>query len=123
MENDKAWYVFRYYSHLLNEKERLAERHLTATIKATHGHDDPAAQEKAKYGPTHLREKLSSDPEILRLASNGRLAFVMHTAERIMRDHCEEIAFNCCPRCARVARTPRAKQCRFCGHDWHDQDG
>ena len=119
MDQDRAWYVFRYYARLMSEQERMTERHLVATIKATHGHDDAEAQEKAKRGPRPFRAMLSSDPEVLSLASEGRTAFILRSAERIMRDHSQEVVFNCCPRCGRVARTPKAQQCRFCGHDWH----
>jgi hypothetical protein len=121
VDKDKASYVFRYYHHLLNTHERMASRHLTATLKATRGRDDAAAQEEATHGPSHFRDMLSSDPEVLRLARDGFQAFVMNTAERIMKDHSKEIAFNCCPRCGRVAPTPKARQCRFCRHDWHDR--
>jgi hypothetical protein len=32
MDSDKAWYVFRYYSHLMNEQERAANRHFAAEV-------------------------------------------------------------------------------------------
>ena len=120
MDNDKASYVFRYYAHLMNAQERMASKHLTATVKATRGRDDAAAQEEAKHGPHHFRQMLSSDPDVLRLTRDGFQAFVLRTAERIIKNHGKELVFNCCPRCGRVARTPKARQCRFCGNDWHD---
>ena len=57
----------------------------------------------------------------LDLASGGFQAFVLRTGERMMRDHQEKIALNCCPQCGRLARTPTARQCRFCRHDWHNE--
>jgi|SRR6267154_3152756 len=75
MDNDKAWYVFRYYSHLMNEQERAANRHLTGTIKATHGRSDAGAQTEARSGPRHLREMLSDEAQVLDLASGGFQAF------------------------------------------------
>jgi hypothetical protein len=121
MDSDKAWYVFRYYSHLMNEQERAANRHLTGTIKATHGRSDGTAQAEAKSGARHLRAMLSNEPQVLGLASDGFQAFLVRTAERIIRDHLDKIALNCCPQCGRLARTPTARQCRFCRHDWHNE--
>jgi hypothetical protein len=119
MDTDKARYVFRHYGHLMSEQERLANRHLTGTMKATHGRSDVAAQTEATSSSRHLRELLSDKPEVLRLASEGFETFVARTAERIFNDHRDEIVLNCCPRCAALARTPSARQCRFCGYDWH----
>jgi hypothetical protein len=121
MDSDKAWYVFRYYSHLMNEQERAANRHQTGTIKATHGRSDAAAQAEAKSGARHLRAMLSNEPQVLDLASDGFQAFLVRTAERIIGDHLDKIALNCCPKCGRLARTPTARQCRFCRHDWHNE--
>ncbi len=119
MDAEKAWYVFRYYAHLMSQQERAANRHLTGTIKATHGRSDAEAQKEA--GNSYLRSVLSNEPQVLALASDGFQPFVLQTADRIIRDHGEKIAFNCCPRCGRLARTPKARQCRFCRHDWHNQ--
>jgi hypothetical protein len=119
MDKDKARYIVRYYDHLLNQQERRAYRHLEATLKATHGRADAAAQQEAKSGRSHLREWLSEEPEVLRLASEGLDTFMLHTAERVFRDHQDKIVLNCCPRCGALAKTPKAQQCRFCGHDWH----
>lgn len=121
MDNDRAWYVFRYYSHLMNEQERAANRHLTGTIKATHGRSDVGAQTEARSGPHHLCEMLSDEAQVLDLASGGFQAFVLRTGERIIRDHQDKIALNCCPQCGRLARTPTARQCRLCRHDWHNE--
>src|SRR5580693_6769108 len=108
MDTDKASYVFRYYAHLMNEQERAAFRHLTGTIKATHGRSDATAQMDARRGPGHLRKLLSNEPQVLRLAGDGYEAFVLRTAERIIEDHRDKIKLNCCLQCGRLARTPRA---------------
>ncbi len=119
MDRDKAWYVFRYYDHLMTKHEHLAHKHLVGTVKATHGRSDVNAQAQTAGGPTHLRGMLSNEPEVLNLARNGYESFVMRTAERIFNSHRDEIVLNCCPKCGVLARTPKAKQCRSCGNDWH----
>ena len=70
------------YSHLMNEQERAANRHLTGTIKATHGHSDAGAQTEARSGPRHLREMLSDEAQVLDLASGGFEAFVLRTRRK-----------------------------------------
>lgn len=119
MDTDQAAYIFRYYGHLMNEQERVANRHLTATVKATHGRSDAAAQAEARSARPDLREMLSSEQAVLRLASDGYQAFIARTAERIFKDHRNQIELNYCPQCGRLALTPKARQCRFCKHDWH----
>ena len=44
VEAEKAWYVIRYYGHLMTTQERIARKHLMATAKAMHGRTDVAAQ-------------------------------------------------------------------------------
>lgn len=119
VQADEANYVFRYFSHLMTEHERLAYRHLVGTIKATRGRSDVEAQEEAKGSVYYLRELLSDQPAVLALARDGFGTFVLRTGQRILNDHRDQIAFNCCPRCGALARTPTARQCRVCRHDWH----
>jgi hypothetical protein len=119
MEKKKAQYVLRYYGHLMTTQERLAQRHLIGTEKATHGRSDVAAQNEVKNSSHHLSSLLSNDPEIVQLASDGIDAFMIRTAQRILDDHSNEMVFNNCPRCGALAKTPKARQCRFCRHDWH----
>lgn len=114
-----AGYVVRYYGHLMNQKEHLAFRHLAGTIKATHGRSDTIAQQEAKSSKTHLRELLSDDPEVLRLANRGMAAFQQQIATRILAEHGDKIILNRCPKCGALARTPNARQCASCHHDWH----
>jgi hypothetical protein len=121
VDADIKCYVFRYYPQLMNAQERAANLHLFGTVKATNGRSDAAAQTEARSGPRHLHDLLSDEPQVLRLAADGYQAFVMRTAEGIIREHSDKIELNCCPQCGRVARTPRARQCRFCGNDWHGE--
>ena len=119
MENEKAQYVLRYYGHWMTTKERLAQRHLFGTEKATRGRTDAAAQNEVRNSSHHLSRLLSDDPEILQLASAGIGAFIDRTAQRILDEHSNEIVFNNCPKCGALAKTPKARQCRFCRYDWH----
>jgi hypothetical protein len=103
----------------MTAQERRAYKHLNATAKATGGRTDVAAQLEVGNSSNPAREFLSNDPEALRLASEGFHVFMMRTAQRILDESCNEVAFNYCPRCGALARTPKARQCRFCRHDWH----
>jgi tRNA(Ile2) C34 agmatinyltransferase TiaS len=114
-----ASYIFGYYRQFMTDKEKLANRHLFGTIKATHGRTDLVVQEEARSSGKPLRELLSDDPVVLELTRDGMESFVLRTAERIMAEHSQEIYVNHCPRCGEVAKTPKARQCRFCRHDWH----
>jgi hypothetical protein len=118
MTDGKAQYVVGHYGHLMSSTEKSAFRHLSATMKATKGKSDVAAQEAARQRkfPEGL---FSSDPEVLRLAKDGYDSFIERTAERILREHADDIRLNFCPKCGELARTPQAKQCRYCEHDWH----
>jgi hypothetical protein len=122
MENahETARYVVSHYGHLMTEIERRAQRHLSATMKATHGRSDVAAQGEAQTHRVHSRF-LSNEPEVLRLVSVGYEAFAERTAARILKEHGDKVFLNRCPQCGGLARTPRAKQCRFCGHNWHSK--
>lgn len=121
---DKINYVLRYYSHLMTEQEKLANRHLFGTMKATQGRSDVEAQNRAKErfdNVEHFRKLLSDDPDVLFLAREGHEAFALWAGRRILADHREQIVFNFCPQCGAVARTPTARQCRYCRHDWHNK--
>lgn len=105
-------YIFNYYFRLLELKEKSAYLHQQAILKA-----ENAESEKLKA--TILARWGSSDDEILRLLNNGYEQFRETVAERILRDHKDEIFINLCPKCHKLARTPLAKQCRFCSYSWH----
>jgi hypothetical protein len=119
MENEKARYVLRYYGHLMTTPERLAQRHLFAIEKARHGQTASASENELRNSSHPLGRLLSSDPEVLKLTSDGIGAFEVRTSQRILEGHSNEIFFNYCPRCGALAKTPKARQCRFCRHDWH----
>lgn len=114
----RAGYVIQYYRHLMTPQEWRADGHLRATTKLRYGRILKAAQLEAGSSPHTICEHLSTDPEVLKLVREGH-AFTMRTAQRILDEHRDEIAFNYCPRCGALARTPKARQCRFCRHDWH----
>ncbi len=76
MDSHLARYIFLYYRQFMTQKEMLANRHFTGTIKVT-GRTDAAAQQEAKNGPTHLRTLLSEDPEILELVRDGLDVFIL----------------------------------------------
>ena len=118
LNRDAACYIVRYYGRLMTKEERSAYDHLLATMKATEGRSDAAAQEQAKLSRI-FSESLSNDPEVLRLAHDGCESFIWRTAARILREHEQNLWFNLCPKCGGLARTPTARQCRFCGFDWH----
>src|SRR4051812_48488711 len=111
-------YVFRWYADLMTDVEKKAQRHLSATLKATMGRSDLAAQQEAKTSNTYAPQ-LSSDPHVLRLTRDGWEAFIARTAARILQENGARLTFNRCPRCNGLARTPTSRQCRFCGNDWH----
>jgi hypothetical protein len=123
MDLNRADYVVRYYSAFMTSQEHLAQRHLLATFKITHGRTDDFAQGEASESSKPIRDLVSTDPEVKRLAAGGWDAFALRTAERIYREHRDEICFNECPRCGKLAKTPKSKQCRYCHHDWHEPNG
>ncbi len=111
MDRELAAYVVRYYSHLMTERESAASRHLVFQDKMAHTSSAGVR--------SHLAPMLSNNPEVLALTDAGMDAFTRQVAERIMREHGQEIYLNCCPKCGKIAKTPQARQCRFCFHDWH----
>jgi len=62
MEAEIANYVVRYYGYLMTTSEKLAHRHLMATMKATHGRSDSKAKEEAKNNRVQSRF-LATDPQ------------------------------------------------------------
>jgi hypothetical protein len=67
----------------MTAKEKLANRHLTATAKVTHGGTNVAAQEKDKKQPNTFAKLFVWDREVLELARDGVNALVQRTAQRI----------------------------------------
>jgi hypothetical protein len=56
--------------------------------------------------------------ELTRLGEEKLKQFIV---QRIAGEQGNKI-LNYCPKCNRLARTPLAKQCRYCGHDWHENN-
>lgn len=110
--------VVHFYADLMTDEERKAQRHSSATTKATKGRSDETAQREAQNHKIRSR-MLSTERNVLSLAKDGYQKFQVATAARILRDFADKVFFNYCPACGKLARTPCAKQCRHCGHDWH----
>ena len=64
-------------------------------------------------------KKINLNPAINEMIANGSDAFKNRVAERIFREHRNELELNLCPKCGKIARTPASMQCRFCYYDWH----
>ena len=94
------------------------------------------AAEKRAYGPYYWermraekhrdivefewkRHRIAEDAEVMALIADGVDVFHRRAAQRVVREHADEVFLNRCPRCNRVVRTPRALQCLWCGNDWH----
>jgi hypothetical protein len=93
---EAAHYVIGFYGSLMTDVERRAQRHLSATMKATLGRSDVAAQKDAQRSRIHSKF-LSEDPNVLRLAADGYEAFAQRTAARILQECGAEARFNRCP--------------------------
>ena len=116
MDQETALYIVTYFSKLLTEQERLAIKHTSSTIKLdlpNRRSNDSAVRVYKENG------WLSSDENVTNLLQGGYDEFELRTAERIFKEHRNEVKLNLCPKCKKLARTPLAKQCRFCGHNWH----
>jgi hypothetical protein len=114
-----ALYVVTYYPQFMTVTERVANRHLAATFKATGGRADATAQAEARHMSPRSRW-ISSDPAVLRLSADGADAFRARVALRILRAHREQVFLNFCPRCGELTQTPKARLCLHCGYDWHN---
>src|SRR5262249_43202078 len=79
----------------------------------------PCFSERGRMLASTSASLFSDDPDVLRLAIDGLQAFETRTAQRILAEHSDQVAFNNCPQCGAIARPPKARQCRFCGFDWH----
>jgi len=121
MNQQTARYVVIYHQQFMNPKEWLAWGRLIASSKAASWQSDASLSEELRGAIVDsYSESISTDPEVLSLASGGWEAFLERTAARMLRDHGAEIYLNRCPQCGEVTVTPKAKQCRYCRHDWHD---
>lgn len=68
----------------MTPQEWRADGHLRATAKLTYGRILKAAHLEAGNSPHTIREQLSTDPEVLKLVSDGH-AFMMRTAQKNSR--------------------------------------
>ena len=116
-EWERAYYVVHWHYELMTQLEMRALNHLTGVAKAMEGRTDVQAQEEARSRP--FSHRVSSDPEVLKLATEGYEMLIRRTAARIENDSCDQIRFSNCPQCGKLVRTLTAKQCRRCRHDWH----
>lgn len=117
MDQETADYIISYFSNLQNQKEKLANRHISSMIKLGSSNID-----KNSDAITNVYRRigwLTDDEDALSFVRLGEEGFKLKVAERILSDHSDEVAMNYCPKCNRLARTPTAKQCRHCGYDWH----
>jgi hypothetical protein len=111
MEKELIDYIITYYSRFLSIKESTIQRHHLATVTSENA-DSPRLKEMI------IRQWGTKDSETLKLLDNGYEEFKRVTAEKIIKNHKEEVIINNCPKCSRLARTPFAKQCRHCGFNW-----
>jgi hypothetical protein len=115
-----ADYVLRYYPRLMTAHERAVYRHLTALYKFRSGGPPApgtAAETDGISGPV-ARWQLSDDPSVITDAQAGWDEARTRIAERILRDHPDEVYLNRCPQCNALTATPRARLCLTCGHTW-----
>lgn len=114
-----AYYVLEHYPHLMNPHERAVYWHLTTLYKQReNGPPAPgsAADTADIEGPA--RHWLSTDAGVLNDAQAGWDAAREKIAQRIIRDHPDEVYLNHCPACGALTRTPTARLCLTCGHSW-----
>ena len=110
LDPEMAHYVVHFHSHLMTDSEVKAQRHLFATLKATMGRSDEAAQREAQKDKIHFR-MLSDEPNVLSLTRDGYERFQLRTAARILRDSADKILFNYCPRCGKLGKLARTPHC------------
>ena len=114
MDYQTANYIMTYFSSLQNDKEKLANRHISSIIKLGYPNTNLDATEVYKRVGW-----LTDDEDALMLVKLGEEGFKIKVAERILSEYSNQVVLNYCPKCNRLARTPTARQCRHCGHDWH----
>ncbi|MBQ4805549.1 hypothetical protein J8L88_21985 [Aquimarina sp. MMG015] len=117
MNIETAKYISNYYHQFFNEKENIAHRHINSLIKL-----NGESENSPRFKIYKRTGKITSDKEALELIKNGETEFLIDTANRILKEHKEEIFLNNCPNCQKLARTPKARQCRHCGNKWFDSD-
>ena len=119
MDNETAKYIVTHFSNFLTEKEKVAIRHISSTIKLdlTDNSVDHTSSVKVYKKAGWLTE----DKEVLELLKHGFDSFEISVATRILTENKDKVILNYCPKCRQLARTPTSKQCRKCGNEWHDK--
>jgi hypothetical protein len=107
-------YVNDHYYSLMTVLERLGQKAAFVEEKASRSSPGMAATLRRQWGA-------QNDPEVVAALTQGVDAFRARVAQRILRDHADEVFLNRCSACGRLTRTPRAQQCLWCGHDWHER--
>lgn len=113
-----ADYVIQHYGRLMTKHEYAVYRHLTALYKGREEAPGPGTAAETE-GLGSLRFGLSDDPRVIADAQAGWEGARERIAQRIVRDHPDEVYLNHCPACGALTRTPTARLCLACGHTWH----
>jgi hypothetical protein len=108
MDKERASYILRFFSRLLNENESKAMRHQQSMFKL----NNYSGKEKVPTAMQDYFQKgwLRNSPEVLNLLDQGYDIFESNVADRIIRELPNKVLFNTCPKCGKLARTPQAKQ-------------
>ena len=116
MDLEKAKYIVRYFSKLMNQTEAAAVRHAMYSNKL----EQTPPEKKERFRKMFIsRGLISEHPEVTTLLKNGYQSMLIDIAGRIMQEDGDKVSFNNCPACGKLTRTPKARQCRHCGNDWH----
>jgi hypothetical protein len=116
--NPLADYVLKHYALLMTPAEAAAHMRLSLTNRSTQGDTSPEAQARVTSSPVNMRQypdACTDDPEVLALAHDGLEPFARRTAQRILRDHGDEITIARCPGCDAVLESPEGRTCAACG--------
>src|SRR5688572_21499233 len=101
-------YIWAHYARFFTPVESKAAWAVFAEGKAAVG-------SKAVAEFIWKRHGLADDPAVMEELKDGVEAFRRRTAQRILRDHGDEILINRCPQCQRIVKSPKAQQCLWCG--------
>ncbi|TNE88185.1 MAG: hypothetical protein EP330_16145 [Deltaproteobacteria bacterium] len=109
LDDEVVRYLVDSYPHLLSPVERSALRAVRAAARSSEG-----------GGAARLLELwTNAAPEARELTAGGVAPCMRRLAERLWREHAEDIAFNTCPHCGGLAKSPSTKLCHHCWYDWH----
>lgn len=110
MDDDLIRYVIKYFSHLLNEKEKRILHYFNTKAKALDS--EVLSSRQIEY----LKSKLNISDALIREAEDiDYSVYKQNIVKRLLKE--ENIVLNTCPTCGALARTPDAKQAK-CGHQW-----